>query len=107
MNRGDITSSPMPGPLGRPYLPMPDPYLPMPDPYLPMPDPYLPMPGPFLPMPGPFGDPLDFQYDDQLPLTPEQDLRSFDSEYGQGLPYYDYQLPLTPEQDLRSFDSFQ
>ncbi len=113
LNRGNVPSSPMPGPLGGPYLPMPSPY--------------LPMPGPYLPMPGPIAGPLDYQYDnevpltpeedlrsfdsgygqDQFPLTPEEDLRSFDSGYGQGLPSYDDQFPLTPEEDLRSFDSFQ
>ncbi len=85
-NRGNVPSNTMPGPLG---------------------DPYFPMPGPYFPMPGPFAGPLDFQYDDQFPLTPEEDLRSFDSDYGQGLPSYNDQFPLTPEEDLRSFDSFQ
>ncbi|HJY14823.1 MAG TPA: hypothetical protein VJ225_02255, partial [Nitrososphaeraceae archaeon] len=54
LNRGNVPSSPMPGPLGGPYLPMP---------------------GPYLPMPGPIGGgPLDYQYDDEVPLTPEEDL---------------------------------
>ena len=42
--------------------------------------------------------------DDQYPLTPEEDLRSFDSPLDDSFRFED-QYPLTPEEDLRSFDS--
>ena len=68
--------------------------------------PYLPAP------PIPYSTYDDFpssNRDDQYLLTPEQDLRSADSQgFGESgsSSYFDDQYSLTPEQDLRSMDSF-
>ena len=53
-----------------------------------------------------FDSPLDdsFRFEDQSPLTPDEDLRSFDSPLDDSFRFED-QSPLTPDEDLRSFDS--
>ena len=71
---------------------------------------------PYYPLPSP-SIPYDWQYDipysdfpdsppseDQYPLTPDEDLRSFDSPLDDSFRFED-QSPLTPDEDLRSFDS--
>ncbi|MGE5634980.1 MAG: hypothetical protein ACM3VV_07080 [Deltaproteobacteria bacterium] len=70
---------------------------------------YYPLPSPSLPYDLPYDIPYnDFPYSppsqDQSPLTPEEDLRSFDSPLDDSSRFED-QSPLTPEEDLRSFDS--
>jgi hypothetical protein len=62
---------------------------------------------PYIPPPIPYG----FTYDDfpssgenDYSLTPEQDLRSADSDFGSSYSYDD-QFSSMPEQDLRSADS--
>ncbi|HJT83741.1 MAG TPA: hypothetical protein VJ697_04600 [Nitrososphaeraceae archaeon] len=71
--------------------------------------PYYPLPPPPIPFDLPYDAPYsDFPYsppsENQDPLTPEEDLRSFDSPLDDSFRFED-QSPLTPEEDLRSSDS--
>jgi hypothetical protein len=77
-----------PSPYQSPYYPLPSPSIPYDSPY------DMPYGGDFPDSPSP---------DDQYPLTPEEDLRSFDSPLDDSFRFED-QYPLTPEEDLRSFD---
>jgi hypothetical protein len=72
--------------------------------------PYYPLPSPSIPYDSPYDMPYGGDFpdsptspDDQYPLTPEEDLRSFDSPLDDSFRFED-QYPLTPEEDLRSFD---
>jgi hypothetical protein len=70
--------------------------------------PYYPLPSPSIPYDSPYDTPYsDFPdsppSDDQYPLTPDEDLRSFDSPLDDSFRFED-QYPLTPDEDLRSFD---
>src|SRR5215510_6863665 len=73
-------------------------------PYYPIESPpviYSPQPSPFYydSQPAPLNTPFDHSpsFDDQYSLTPEQDLRSFDSPFDHS-PSFDDQYSLTPEQ---------
>ena len=80
------------------YYPSPSQYE---SPYYPLPSPSIPYD---LPYDMPYGDfPDSPSSDDQYPLTPDEDLRSFDSPLDDSFRFED-QYPLTPDEDLRSFD---
>jgi len=98
MSRGNYVQY---NPLQTPYPNSPYP-VPVPAPY-----PYgSPFPIPF-PPPIPYGgDGFDFEFPrgEEHPLTPEEDLRSFDSPFERDVPSFDDQSPLIPEDDLRFAD---
>jgi hypothetical protein len=80
------------------YYPSPSQYE---SPYYPLPSPSIPYD---LPYDMPYGDfPDSPSSGDQYPLTPDEDLRSFDSPLDDSFRFED-QYPLTPDEDLRSFD---
>ena len=75
----------------------------------PYPSSYYPFPPPSIPYDLPYDVPYGGNFpdspssNDQYPLTPEEDLRSFDSPLDDSFRSED-QYPITPEEDLRSFD---